>query len=70
MEKKKGENVDSIKNSINQLRKNVNLEQHENIYYNYNSDKIMEYKEIVDIDEAGNKQINMVDNEIKRSKNI
>lgn len=70
MEKKKGENVDSIKNSINQLRKNVNLEQHENIYYNYKSDKIMEYKEIVDIDEAGNKQINMVDNEIKRSKNI
>lgn len=70
MEKKKGENVDSIKNSINQLRKNVNLEQHENIYYNYKSDKIMEYKEIVDIDEAGNKQVNMVDNEIKRSKNI
>ncbi len=60
----KGQSVDSIKKSINQLRKNVNLEHKEHVYYNYKTDKIMEYKEIVDIDEAGNKQINMVANEI------
>lgn len=60
----KGQNIDAIKSNIKEIKHDTNLEFNESLYYNYNSGKLMKYTEIVDIDEAGNKKINMVANEI------
>jgi len=57
-------NLKEIKRTIQNIKKSFALTENEKLFYDYKDNKLLKYIEVIDYDEAGNKLVNMIVDEI------